>query len=133
MDPPTQPPATGFGARYGSRLGLGLGLLTALCGVAVYFKAIIWDPDPSLFSLVEIWLWDEEASYGFLIPPLAAYFVWERQYRLRGLPAEGSAWGLALIQVDQALPVFSAGVIMLVGISLAFSSLLSGGVLKAGW
>jgi ABC-type nickel/cobalt efflux system permease component RcnA len=32
----------------------------------------------------------------------------------------------------RALPVFSAGVIMLVGISLAFSSLLSGGVLTAG-
>ena len=31
----------------------------------------------------------------------------------------------------RALPVFSAGVIMLVGISLAFSSLLSDGVLKA--
>ena len=109
MDPPTQPPATGFGARSGSRLGLALGLLTALCGVAVYFKVIIWDPDPSLFSLVEIWLWDEEASYGFLIPPLAAYFVWERQYRLRGLPAEGSAWGLTLIAV--ALGLFFVGLL----------------------
>ena len=32
----------------------------------------------------------------------------------------------------RALPVFSAGIILLVGISLAFSSLLSGGVLNAG-
>jgi len=109
MDPPTQLPATGFRARYGSPLGLALGLLTALCGVAVYFKVILWDPDPSLFSLVEIWMWDEEASYGFLIPPLAAYFVWERQYRLRGLPAEGSAWGLALIAV--ALGLFFVGLL----------------------
>ena len=32
----------------------------------------------------------------------------------------------------RTLPVLSAGVIMLVGVSLAFSSLLSGGVLNAG-
>ena len=33
----------------------------------------------------------------------------------------------------RALPVFSAGVIMLVGVTLAVTSLLSGGVLSAGW
>ncbi|MFQ5700017.1 MAG: exosortase/archaeosortase family protein, partial [Myxococcota bacterium] len=110
------------------------GALTLAVGLWIFFPILIWDVDPDLWSLPEAWLADENYSYGFLIPPLAAYFVWENQYRLRGLPLESSLAGLAVIAI--AFLVFSMG--MLGGINYlpraAAVILLMGGVLWiAGW
>jgi exosortase len=102
MDPSLKLPGDAYASRRGARLGLASAVLAALVvlsGAWVFFRILVWDPEPGLLSLVEVWLVDDEASYGFLIPPLAAYFVWERHHQLRGLPAEGSVWGLALVGV----------------------------------
>jgi exosortase len=132
MEPSMKLPAPTFGDRSAGPLGLALAILAVLCGGWVFFAILVWDPDPDLYSLVEVWMMDDEASYGFLIPPLAAYFVWERQYRLRGLPAEGSVWGLALVGV--AFGFYFVG--MLGGINYlpraSAVMLLLGGVLWIG-
>ena len=40
---------------------------------------------PILLRLAEDWANDDNYSHGFLIGPLAAYFVWERRHRLASL------------------------------------------------
>ncbi len=74
-----------------------------------FLPILAYDPDPNVFALAEHWILDENYSYGFLIPPLAAYFIWERWDELREIPLEGSFWGLAAIAA--AFVVYSAGIL----------------------
>jgi exosortase len=60
-------------------------------------------------GLVRDWVNDENYSHGFLIPPLAAYFVWERRARLRALQPRPSMLGLVLLLASLAMLV--AGVL----------------------
>lgn len=73
----------------------------------VYFPVLVFHPDPDMFALAEIWESNANYSYGYLIPPLAAYFAWERRHRVLELPLEGSRWGAVL--VAGALCVFLVG------------------------
>lgn len=59
---------------------------------------------PVLNRLAEDWATDDNYSHGYLIAPLAAYFVWERRRRLASLPLRPSAVGL---------PVVALGLLML--------------------
>jgi len=106
--------------------------LAVLCGAWVFFPILVHDPDPDLYALAEIWRVNDDYSYGFLIPPLAAYFVWEKYPRLRRLPVQGSALGLLLVAFAFAL--FFLG--LLGGINYtaraSFVFLLLGGVLWIG-
>jgi exosortase len=52
-----------------------------------------------LGALVDAWVNDGNYSHGFLIVPIAAYFVWERRARLRALPTRGSWLGLIVFGV----------------------------------
>jgi exosortase len=47
--------------------------------------------------LVSDWANDDNYSHGFLIPPLAAYFLWERRDRLARAAIRPSAWGLIVV------------------------------------
>lgn len=62
-----------------------------------------------LHDLVRDWSQDDNYSHGFLIPPLAAYFVWERRNRLARAVRRPSLWGLALVLAS--LGVLVAGVL----------------------
>jgi exosortase len=59
---------------------------------------------PVLVSLVMQWDADPNYSHGFLIPVMAAYFVWERRTRLSRLVPQPSWWGF---------PLASLGLLML--------------------
>ncbi|HKY20065.1 MAG TPA: exosortase A [Vicinamibacterales bacterium] len=48
-------------------------------------------------KLIYDWSHDENYSHGFLIVPLAAYFVWERQAPLRATPIGPSLWGFVIL------------------------------------
>jgi exosortase len=58
---------------------------------------------PILRYMVEHWQASQDYSHGFLIPPLAAYFAWERRRKLARAPIDPSWWGL----VPLALGVLS--------------------------
>jgi exosortase len=58
---------------------------------------------PILRYMVEHWQASQDYSHGFLIPPLAAYFAWERRRKLARAAIEPSWWGL----VPLALGVLS--------------------------
>lgn len=47
--------------------------------------------------LVSDWSNDDNYSHGFLVVPLAAYLVWERRDRLRGLAPHPAVFGLFLV------------------------------------
>ena len=72
----------------------------AAFGLAAAFLLLYW---PVLTKLVHDWANDDNYSHGFLIVPLAAYFVWERRHRLAGLPITPSAIGLVAIGFGLAM------------------------------
>ena len=47
--------------------------------------------------LVRQWANDDDYTHGFLILPLALYFVWDGRERLKGLPVKPSLWGAGLL------------------------------------
>jgi exosortase len=53
--------------------------------------------------LVRDWYTDENYSHGFLIIPIALYFVWERRARIKEAAKAGSAWGLAIVLASAGL------------------------------
>jgi exosortase len=87
-----------------------------------------------LLRLAEDWMNDDNYSHGFLIVPLAAYFVWERRKRLLGAAVKPSLWGL--VAVAGGLAMLVAG---LLGAELFLTRVsvivvLAGSVLFAlGW
>jgi exosortase len=48
-------------------------------------------------KLVNDWYVDENYSHGFLIVPIAVYFVWERRQKLKESLQKPSYWGIVLI------------------------------------
>lgn len=79
---------------------LWLGLVVAvLCGLYA----------PTLSRLVAQWSRDEDYTHGFLILPLAAYFVWDRRERLKTIPVQPSILGVGLLGFG--LAVFVLGTV----------------------
>jgi len=95
------------------------------------FVLLYW---PIIAKLVNDWSINENYSHGFLIPPLAAYLIWERRDRLKSIPVESSWFGLVVVAAS--LVVLLAG---LLGAELFLSRMallgtIVGGVLFVlGW
>ena len=58
------------------------------------FAALYWKV---IGELVMAWSNDGNYSHGFLIPPIAAYFVWERRQKFLAAESRPSALGLVLV------------------------------------
>jgi exosortase len=102
--------------------------------VALFIGSIALLYWPVLAKLVSDWSRNENYSHGFLIPPLAAYLVWERWGRLKTTPCSSSLAGLFV--------VVGSLLVLLVGLlgaelflsRIAFIGVLIGGVLYVlGW
>jgi exosortase len=88
----TQTPAVAA-ADAGSRRGrLIVACVALLAAIAIY--------TPILRGLVGNWIENEDYSHGFLIVPLAVYFIWERRDKLAGLAVAPSWWGLPLLALS---------------------------------
>jgi len=59
--------------------------------------------------LVHDWYIDDNYSHGFLIIPIALYFVWERRKKLKEAARRRSYWGLAV--VVGSMTVLLAGIL----------------------
>ena len=77
------PRSSAAASRRGAIAAAGLALVLLL---AIYV--------PVLYYMVLQWYNSEDYSHGFLIVPLALYFIWERRRRLARLPIEPSWWGV---------------------------------------
>jgi exosortase len=60
-------------------------------------------------KLVHDWYIDENYSHGFLIAPIALYFVWERRSKLKEAARNASYWGLVIVLGSMA--VLQAGIL----------------------
>ncbi len=65
--------------------------LVALAGALV---ALYWSVFP---RLLRQWATNDDYTHGFLILPLALYFVWNGRERLKSLAREPNLWGTALL------------------------------------
>ncbi len=81
--------------------------LTATLALWVFLPILVVHPSEEIWALAEEWDGDPNYSYGYLIAPLALFFIWERKDELARLPARGSALGLVVIAL--ALLVFLGG------------------------
>ena len=87
---------------------------------------------PVLVRLAEDWYNDDNYSHGFLIIPLAAYFVWERRARLRAMTPKPSVFGLVAVLLS--LAILLAGLLgaELFLTRIAFIGALGGAILFVG-
>jgi len=77
-----------------------VGLATLVVSLGVLYAGVVG-------KLVGDWATDDNYSHGFLIVPLALYFVWERRARLREVPTRPTAIGLVVVLLS--LGVLVAG------------------------
>jgi len=66
------------------------GVALVVCGIGLVYRQVLVD-------LVDAWINDGNYSHGFLILPIAAYFVWERRERLRRAPVRPHWSGLVVL------------------------------------
>ena len=71
-----------------ARLLAGTALIVLALGL-VFWQVFV--------RLVDAWIVDGNYSHGFLIVPIAMYFVWERRQKLAAAPLAPSALGLVLL------------------------------------
>jgi exosortase len=102
-----------------------------LCAAVIVAGLSVW---PFWDGLAQMWSWwaaSPEDSFGVLIPPIAAFLMWQQKDRLERIPFTGSWWGIAIILlggasllVGQLGTVFTivqyAYVVTLYGLVLAF-------------
>jgi exosortase len=84
----------------------GMPGLVATAVLVGSFALLYW---AVIAKLVYDWGHDDNYSHGFLIVPIALFFVWERRGRLAGAVAQSSSLGLVVIL--GSLAVLTAGVL----------------------
>ena len=95
--------------------------------VAVALALLVYGP--ILYYMVEHWNTVADYSHGFLIAPLALYFAWERQPRLRRARIEPSWWGLAPLALSTLTLVVGRLGVELMNMRVSFVLALMGIVL----
>jgi exosortase D (VPLPA-CTERM-specific) len=74
------------------RFSFGVVILAAI--VALLSLLPFWD---GLAVMWDTWLNDPEFSHSLLIPPIAAFLIWQQKDRLELVPFGGSWWGVVLV------------------------------------
>ena len=68
-------------------------VVLAICvvgGIIILYRDVVQE-------LIRVWSTNTNYSHGFLIPPIAAFLVWERRDRFLSAPARPGAMGLVVI------------------------------------
>ncbi len=81
---------------------------------------------PTLRGMARQWWTDQDMGYGFIVPIVIAWIVWNDRARWRKLPVQGSAWGFAVLAAAACLQVASAFGVGLFASSVAFVLSLAG-------
>jgi len=76
---------------------IGIAELVALVG------CFAWTYQHVIIKLVHDWYVDENYSHGFLIVPIALYFVWERRSKLKEAAYKPNSLGIAIVLGSMAL------------------------------
>jgi exosortase D (VPLPA-CTERM-specific) len=102
------------------------GLLFAIV-VAVSLGVVF---SSGLILMVQWWIAFEEYSYGWFVPPIAAFLVWQRRDALRALPFTGSWVGAVWVAVALGIWVLGELSALYTLIQYAFLLALAGVVLS---
>ncbi len=103
----------------------------ALGGVAVLLG---WLYAPVVQDMAAQWAVDTTYGYGYYIPPVAAYLVWERRRALRAVRPEGTWLGLPVLLLGLAALVLGrAGGIAVLARASLIPVLLGLVLLLGGW
>ncbi len=106
-------------------------VIAVICAVLALSIWLFWD---GLLAMWEWWIGMEEYSHGVLIPPVAAFLVWQQKDRLERIPFEGSWWGVALVLLGGALLLIGQLATVFTVIQYAYLVTLYGLVLAlTGW
>lgn len=79
-----------------------------LAVAAVLFSVFVWAYWSTFVELVSIWDSSPDYSHGYLVIPLAAWFLWRRRNALPYLDIRPSWWGLSLIALAAGLRLVAA-------------------------
>jgi exosortase D (VPLPA-CTERM-specific) len=82
------------------RLSWGPILIAAAVGVLSLW--LFWD---GIYLMWAWWLGNPEYSHCLLIPPVAAFLIWQQKDRLERIPFDGSGWGVVLVLLGGGLLV----------------------------
>jgi exosortase D (VPLPA-CTERM-specific) len=117
----------GVAAGFVWRLSWGPILIAA--AVALLSLWLFWD---GLWLMAWWWVGDPEYSHCILIPPIAAFLIWQQKNKLQTIAFEGSWWGVLLVLLGGGLLVLGqlatiytlvqyAYLVTLYGLVLAFT------------
>jgi exosortase len=84
-------------------------------GVALLLAALLWAYWPTLAELIGLWSSQADYSHGFLVPPLAVFFLWVRRDQRPTVWQPAVGWGVACLG-------FSL-LVRLIGLRYSFDSL----------
>jgi exosortase D (VPLPA-CTERM-specific) len=111
------------------RLSAGLMLAAIAVGVASLWP--FWD------GLTRMWGWwidEPEYSHGLLIPPVAAFLMWQQKDRLERMPFTDNWWGVAIVLLGGGLLVLGQLGTIYTAIQYAYVITLYGLILSfLGW
>src|SRR5829696_8584854 len=81
--------------------------LTSVCQAGLILAPFCYLFGKVFPSLVSDWYTHSSLSYGFLVPFVSAYLVWQKRSQLRALPIPATYW--------RCLPLLLATVLFLIG------------------
>ncbi len=120
------PPATGIPVW---RLSWGLVTMAVVVGLLSLWP--FWD------GLTRMWGWwidQPEYSHGLLIPPVAAFLMWQQKDRLERIPFTANWWGVAIVLLGGALLVVGELGTVYTAVQYAYVITLYGLILSfLGW
>jgi exosortase len=100
--------------------------------VVASMVAILAAYAPSLRTMFQIWMSDEDLTHGVLVPPVILWILYRERARLKALPVEPSRWGWFVLTLGAAMQLASVrGAGIFVG-SVAFVVSVVGAVLCLG-
>jgi exosortase D (VPLPA-CTERM-specific) len=76
------------------------GIVSLAAAVALLSLLPFWD---GLIDMWKVWTTYPEYSHGLLIPPIAAFLIWQQKDRLELVTFEGGWWGVVLVACGGAL------------------------------
>jgi exosortase len=74
-----------------------------VAGAVAMLLASIWAYWPTIAEMVSQWVKQPDYSHGFLVIPLAAFFLWSRRSKLRSMRLQPSWLGAGLLLVAAAM------------------------------
>lgn len=74
-----------------------------MAGALSIFLASIWAYWPTIVEMVSQWRDQPDYSHGFLVIPLAVFFLWSRRAKLQSIPLRPSWLGAGLLLVAAAI------------------------------